>query len=618
MLRPTTIACLLAVTATSQNQAPWAVLNVPTGVVAAQATSQGKLVVYRDGGLTHVWSAVTRQWSSTAASSSATLRLNNDCLLLQDAGTWTAWSAYRGRFEPLPVGASATLLNATGAINDSVLLVADAGQLHAFSAFVGTWVSRPLATNYQAAVQRHVAVLTQGTVLSGLVATTGVWHDHTAAIAPTIVSADGTAGFAFGAGTIHAFSASHGAWHDTGEPPGATFSRADDWGLWSAGQRLLGYSSLRNTFDHTDGPVLATVATQDVFVMVDAPRGLLAFSALTGSFSGPLAASGTTVSSSTAVALLNAAGGALGYSAVHNRTALRPNVGANAGAANVVAWASSATGGPPWFFSALTCQWYQGPATMLPGDPTLTTTSAASSTSTGCLAFEPRTGRFVPLLDPTVSLVGSPSSAPLLAIGTTALHAFDPRLGQWRSTPRLTPGIPNPQIWRTGAVVIDGTTAHGFGVQAGDWSSVALTGPVTSLRANSESVRVATPNDVFAWSALGEVGWFAQFPEFRRVQPVGSMPQLVARVPQNGVAILAFGRLAAAPLPLAGLGDLLLVPNTLATLPVAASPTGEPVVVTLPSVPTPARLGDELAVQAAVFSLGGNPYLTDVATLMPF
>lgn len=618
MLRALVSLTLIAVTAGAQGTSPWSSLHVPTGVVTAQAASQGKIIAYREGGVLHAWSAVTRQWSNVPAGGQVTVRLNNDCLLLQDGGTWTAYSSYRGRFEALAVSANASLRNAVGANNDSILMVADGGLLHTFSAFVGVWTSRPLAASFLTAVQRHVAILAQGNSLSAFDAATGQWHDHPVAAAPTSLSADGTAAFAFGAGSIHAFSASQRTWSDMGEPPNASFTRADDWGLWSSSNRLLGYSSIRGAFAHADGSLNAVAALQDVFTIVDTPRGMLAFSAITGTFSTPLAGPGTAVTSSTTVALLATPAGTLGYTAVHNRAALRSNVGANAGAANVVAWASSATGGPPWFFSALTCQWYAGPASLLPGDPTLTTTSAASLTPTGCLAFEPRTGTFVPLNDPTITLVGSPSSAPLLAIGATSLHAFEARSGRWQSIARATPGIPNPQIWRTGALVIDGPTAYGFGVQAGSWSAVTLPGPVVNLRANSESVRVNTPTDVFAWTAMGEVGWFAQFPEFRRVQPVGTPSQLVANVPANGVAILAFGRLAAAPLPLAGLGDLLLVPATLATLPVAASPTGEPVVVTLPAVPTPARLGDELAVQAAVFSLGGNPYLTDVATMMPF
>lgn len=618
MLRILVVIPLLALVARGQAPSPWATLHVPTGVVPSQAASQGKIVAYRDGGTLHAWSAVTRQWASTPVGSQPVLRLQNDCLLSQDANQWVAFSAYRGRFEPLAVGPTATLQNATSATNDSLLLVADGGQLHAFSAFVGTWTSRPLAGAFQTAVQRHVAILAQGTLLSGLDAATGQWHDHVAAAPPTLVSADGTAAFAWGGGTVHAFSASHTSWRDTAELPGAAFVRADDWGLWYSPGRLLGYSAIRGEFATSPRVVSTIVATQDLFVLGDGPGGVLAFSALTGTFSLPLAAPGAAVTSSTAVALLGDAAGIRGYSAVHNRAALHANPGPNAGAANVVGWVGSgATSGPPWFFSALTCQWYEAPPSVLPGDPVLTTTSAGALTNAGCTAFAPRSGTFVPLGDPTIVLAGNPSSAPLVAIGSTSLHAFEARSERWITTPRAGNGPIAPQIWRTGALLQDGATAFAFGAQAGSWSAQALTGPVTGLRANSESVRINTAQDVVAWSAVGEVGWLAQFPEFRRVQPAATGLPLVVLVPPAGFAVLGIGTLAATPLPLPGLGEILLGPAGHATLLLVAPPSGEPVRVTLPVPALPPDVGREFAIQAVMLPLGGIPYASDAATVMP-
>ena len=602
--------------ALAQSPAPWSSLPVPSGVVAAQAVSQGKLVTYRDGGVLHVWSAVTRQWTSTPMSSTATLRVHNDCLLLQDGGTWIAFAAYRGTFEALPVTASAQLQNASGAVNDSLLAVADGSQLHTFSAFVGTWRARPLAIGHLFAVQRHVAVLVQGTLVSGLDAFHDQWHDHVVATPPAVVSADGTAGFAFGAGTIHAFSASRQSWDDGTTPPGAVFARGDDWGVWFTSNRTLGYSAVRGGFATSSLPMAAVASAQDVFALCSGAAGFFAFSALTGDFSPLLAIPTAQFTANTTAALLTAGGSTWGYSAVHNRAALLANVGPTSGVANVVAWVSDAANGPPWFFSALTCSWHRAPTNVLTGDPTLSTTAAACLTPNGCVAFSPRTGSFVPLQDPGLTLAANPSSAPLLAIGATTLHAFEARTGRWIGTPRSGSGQVSSQIWRTGAVLFDGNTAFGFGAPAGSWSSQVLPGPVVGLRANSESARVQTANAVFAWPAIGSMSWFAQFPEFRRVQPRDAAVAFVLDLPPGALAVVGIGVASATALPLPGLGELLLVPSGLATLAVVGNSQGVPVVVSL--TPTTAlRSGFEWAAQAAVWRPGASPYLSDMATFMP-
>src|SRR5688572_12322110 len=167
-----------AAVAVAQAPSPWAELAVPGGVQTSQASSMGKLVTYRDGTTLHVYSAVTRRWHSSPIGAAATVVTTNDGLLVQDAGTWRAFSSYRGVFAMLPVGANATLRNAAGANNDSIFLVEDGTQLHAFSAFVGRWSTRTVAPGPATAVQRHVAVVADGTTLTAFDAATGNWHDR--------------------------------------------------------------------------------------------------------------------------------------------------------------------------------------------------------------------------------------------------------------------------------------------------------------------------------------------------------------------------------------------------------------------------------------------------------
>jgi hypothetical protein len=276
---------LLGAVATAQAPSPWAELHVPGGVAATALSSQGKVVAFRDAGVLHAWSAVTRTFTTAPITGSASLRLNNDCILVQDGPVWTAYAAYTGQFAPLPVGASATLVNVPGAVNDSLLAVADGGTLHVFSAFTGTWLARPISPSWTAAVQRHAVVLHDGSTLGGCDAYTLQWTDLANVPPVTTLSADGTAGFAIGSGRVHAFSATRRTWSSTTLPPGAAFVRADDWGVFHAGNRALGWSAVRASFATLDDTLTSTLSTQDLFCLFDTAAGPRAFSAPTGEWS---------------------------------------------------------------------------------------------------------------------------------------------------------------------------------------------------------------------------------------------------------------------------------------------------------------------------------------------
>ena len=610
-------AAALATIAVAQAPSPWSTLAVPSGVVAARCQSLGKLVTYRDGATLHAWSAVTRAWSSHPVSAQAGLRLHNDCLLALDGGAWVAYSAFTGRFATLPVGPAAALLNASGAQNDMLLAVADQGQLHVFAATDGQWRARPVAANFQVVAQRNVLLLQEGSLLSAMDAATATWHDRVVAAVPTQLSADGGAAFAWGAGTVHAFSAPHASWRDAHEPNAAAFVRGDDWAAFCGADRALAFSAIRGEFAGLSAGGLQLVSLQDLFGLFDDGAAIRAFAAVSGSWSAPLAPTGASVAARSGTALLSDGSGTHGYSAVRNAASLLPGALASSGVADLVAWARPAAGSAPWFFSGLTGAWIEGPQG-LTTDPLLTTTAAAAPTAAGVVAFSPRTGRFVPLAEPGAQLAGNPSSAPLVAIGAVQAHAFDARVGRWVSRPRAATGPVTPQIWRTTALLLDGGTALTFAAQTGEWSAQPLPGPLTGLRANSESLRLATSNDVYAWSALAGAGWFAQFPEFRRVQAADApVTWFAAAPPGGGLVVPAIGLPAIVPVAVPGLGALLVAPDDAVLLPPVALAADATHVAQLPMPSGWPLLAPEFALQAACLPAAGSPYLTGLATLRP-
>ena len=415
-------------------------------------------------------------------------------------------------------------------------------------------------------------------------------------------------------GGVHAFSGNARTWSTARLPAAATFVRGDDWGLWFDANRMLGYSSLQNRFTAFAGGASTAVAN-DLFALATTTTDSVAFSAITGAFTR-VAAAGATLTAGTSVALLADAQGLHAYSAVNDRVATQVVATTSQGAAGTIAFARPAATGHPMLFSGLTGIWHPAPASALPIDPAMTTTSAALLTNTGLLAFAARSGTFVPLARPGLAFTSNTASAPLLAFDATHLFAFDSRSARWQTITRSGTSTPQVQIWRTAALVIDGGSAFGFGAQGGTWSQQTLPGPIMGIRANSESCRVISGNELLVFSALPEVIPFAQFPEFRRVQPRNGNLRIVLPVPATALAVLGVGRLATSPVPVPGLGELLLDAVGLVTVPVPSTPTGEParMVFTLPSAPP--LVGLEVGLQAVVLRNGQAPWLTAASTVL--
>ena len=603
--------------AVAQSPPAWAMLHVPNGAALLTTSSIGKLIAYRDGTTLHAWSAVTRRWTSTTVTANVQLRLTNDCLLAMDAGLWQAFSSYAGCFESLAVSTGAVLQNSASNNNDSVLLVLDNDALHAFSGFVGSWSTRVVSPNPLVAVTRHVGVFAQNGLISAIDAFTGQWSDLPTTATITRLSADGTAAFADDGVTVHAFSASQRAWIQATLPTTPTLTRGDDWGVWYSPTAMLGYSSLRHQFAWTAFGANGVATSQDVYALLNTNLGTVSFSAVSGDFSGPWATVGTALQTAGAVALFSDASGVLAYSPLLDSAALLARNTTSVGCTGATAFATDGNTGRPVLYGALTGAWVDAPWNVAAADPLLTTTVAAMATPTGAVAFNARTGNFVPLQRAGLAFTGNPSSAPLLAYDNADLFAFDARNERWVATPRSGTGTPAIQIWRTAMLVLDGTDAFGFGAQAGSWSHQAMPEPLVASRTNSESARINTATWVLGHAAVGEVVPIAQFPEFRRVQALGAELKLAVAVPPGGLAVLGLGSLAAAPIFVPGLGDLWL--STLfGTLAMSATPSGQPVQLALPVPQSAALRGYTFAFQAAMLPTSGTPWLTDAATVMTF
>ncbi|MCA8954188.1 MAG: hypothetical protein KDE27_32065 [Planctomycetes bacterium] len=607
-------ALALAATATAQRPATWQDLAVPGGIDPARLDSRGKIVLYRDGLDLRVFGAQHRRWQSLTAGPNAAYRLMNDCLLVQDGATWTAFSSYTGRFAPLAVSAAAVLVNPASQVNDSILLVVDGNTSHAFSCFTGAWVPRSVSSSTGFAVGRHVALAADGNQLSGFDAFSGQWHDVTVANAPLALDCDGSVGLAFDAQEVHGFSALHRTWQTHALPAGALLARDDDWALFYSGAEMLGYSGIRAGFASLPLGASAVPHRADLFALAATAAGFVAFSAPRGTFTTTGAATTAVTRTGAATAVFSDGALVIGYSAALATSASIQVASAGETVASAVATAVDLGTGLPHVYSSLLGSWYQVPAGVPPQSPLTTSNCVLLAAANGAYAFSARTGAFVPLPGAGLVLVGNDQSAVAAAWDATHLHAFDTRTDTWRSKPRTSAGPPTVQIWRTAMYAIDGATAHGFGTQAGVWDSLSLPEIYANGRANSESSRVVTATHVFAHAAVPGTLPSAQFPEFRRVQPRGADARFTVALAGGGIAVLAGGFFTATATPIAGLGEL-RISAPLATL-LLVAPGGSELATAALALPNdPALAGLELGFQALAVPAAGAAYLDDAVGL---
>lgn len=606
-----TVALATALTAagTAQTSGPtaWAELGLPGGVNAAAVRGQGKLVTYDSGDALHVFSSATRRWLRVGKGPGATVRLFNDCALVLDGPQLVAVSSYFGEARKINVSPSATLWNGGAAKNDSIVLVGDNGKVHAFSAFTGAWVTRAVDASASGSVQRHVAVVHSGAEVLGMGAFDGLWHTAGVEAVHTL-STDGTAAFAVGV-DVHAFSAHARAWTSATPPSGATFVRADDWGLWLSAGDSLAYSGLTGTFVTFDSFGAGVVASSDLFALLDDGSSLRAYSAVTGDLAS-IGAPAAAIEAGLAAAVLTGPNGARGYSALRQQVQPLAVAAASMGAGASYAHLVDA-GGRLHAFSAQTATWHPAPPATAGSAPLATTTSVAVSAPGDCFAFAPGSGQFVALGGAAAGITGNPSSAPLIAYDAAALHWFDPEQRRWIPTARAGNGAPTFRIWRTTALVVDGDSAFGVGAQGSRWHRLDLGPHTASSFANSEVGYLVDANRLLACAMLPEIAALQQFPYFRRVQPRAAEVTFSAAPIEGALVVAGFAPpAAAASLPWIGELHLDLSAASFVSL------TGNKAAQLRWSPPGSSALaGVRIFAQLLVLPDSGAPYLGERATV---
>lgn len=608
------VAASLTAGARGQAPSPWSTLPVPGGVVTANLRQIGKVVTYADSGQVHAYSAFAHRWVSVAASSGATIRVANDLALVIDGNAFHAFSAYTGRWSLKTLSPGAAVANPANQQNDSIWLVRDGADLWAFSAFRGDWVRVVVGGNAAIQVERHVALVVDGTTLHAMSALHGRWVTTTASTPPAVSRARGTAAVAASSTTVHGFSALSDAWASWPSPGAAPqLTVHDDTQVISDGNTHVGFSGLRGAFAQTSLPLVVLAAGECVCVADDGGGQRWVYSSVLNTWTSLPTAVVATVSVGSNAVLLTLADRVHAFSAmtgsITTAFAVAPVAGLSRSVASMLAHDGSIK-----FYSALLGQWFDAPAG---NAPQISDVAGFVRTATGLSAFSSRTGRFTSLaVSQAAQTIIGIGNAVQAVIDQSTLHVFDPRRERWLSG--ALQGIPTIGTHRSTLLVVDTAQAWGYGSFSGRLTPIALPGPGTIGRPNSESGSLEVANALMAHSSVPDLLTLWQYPEFRRVYVTGT-PMEVQVQGDDGAAFvfLSLGVLQS-PIAIPGLGDLELDPTTLlqGSLPVAISQARG--VLRFPVPDVAALRGLEVCFQAAVVPTAGTPYLTQSTSVSTF
>jgi hypothetical protein len=297
----------------------------------------------------------------------------------------------------------------------------------------------------------------------------------------------------------------------------------------------------------------------------------------------------------------------------HAVTAL-PGGYTNVAVNTTLATAAETATGRLWFFSSFTGQWVPVPADVTTtGNAELAWNGGLVATTTGYRAFNARSGRFVPLATTGTAITHVDQNSSIIAVEEgSRFSVFEPRREAWLPAPRAGPGFLNVRIWRTAVLAVDGQDAYGFASLGGTLEAVAIQGAIVDVNANSESLRIATANSLWAFGGTSELTTYAQFPEFRRLWQHGSPLDVTLADAPGGVAALGLALGVVAPIHLP-FGELLLDPNLLLAVPMPALDADGRAQLRIPLPDDPSLAGHEAFLQALVVPPARAPFLTRLA-----
>ena len=599
----------------AQAPSPWADLPLPAGTGGSLETS-GKLVLYRDGALLRVYSAVTNRWYPLSLSIGTVPRLASDLLLVPESDRVSAFSAYRGVFEVKMLNWSASTLT----FADSVACVVEGAQVHTFSAFTGAWHSRTLPAGWVCEVEDRVVLLRTPTAAPQLAASafdvyTGQWYD----LSPLT---SGLRGHGLAASAVivssldqhFAFSPMRPGWLQLAVA-GTTEASASGDGTDLVASRGALFSGLTGTFQSFPDQLWGA----DIRLNRDVAVGYLGSNP---SFTGASRNTWTALPAGSMPTLPLIDGG-VGLAMVYPTFyAFSPVLGTLTplpwnnqmwarGAIGTLAWVQVPSQNLTHVFSARTGVWHVTPQGTVQSDIGIARSSALATTATGLSGFSSRTGQWTPTTG--AGLVADNGFA---ARNTTSLRVFDHRTGRWQTEAWQGAGAAAPMFGERTMLAADASRAFGYGLRGARLAAVVLPEPVLQLRVDADVACVRTATHLLAFSGLGDTLTWQGYPDNDFGVGAGTTARMQCRAANGDLIALVFGPPAATPLSWSPFGDVWTDPSASIVFPVVSAP-GESRHVTDIAVPNvPLLRGSTWFLQSLTLTSGGAGWFGEPAELV--
>ena len=599
----------LSIALAAQAPSPWRDLAVPGGVPQFTVATLGKLVLYRNGNVLRVFSAVTNEWHAHAPSFGTASHLRKDLVLVPESDRWTAFSAYRGTFVPVFVPFATSTMTAT----DSLAFVTDGSTLHTFSAFTGQWHTRSIPSGWVLETGNRIALLrTPQTSFqlqaSAFDAFTGTWHDL--ATAPAGTFATSIAGGSVVASTLlqeFGFSPLRPGWVQTTTASGFPFPSAPLYhqdGDLAPGFGAL-FSGLTGTFSAWPAPAMPSSVAIVGNVATFANGQIFAIGASSNTWV-PMPTTSLPPFLAPNTILGTAPGAMEAFSALHDTVVATP--GSGGAIARNVATAGSLVS--PFFsaFSTLTGQWQAPPPNSLNG-AYIADNSALWATPTGLVAFAAPTGSVT-----TLPVAGLTVLNAFAAVNGSTMFAFDALGNRWLSQPRAPGAVLHQANSRLVLATMPGQ-AIGYSTRGRRLAPQTLAEPWSQLGIGDDVAYLATATHVYAFSGLGDTMTWQGDPIDDYGAGRGTTVRLQARTPAGHFVAFGFGP--ALPSPLATpFGELWLDPTT-AAIAALAPAAGETRAVLPIQIPNSAALRGSLWTQQAItLAPNSSLWLGDPSTLL--
>lgn len=581
-----------------------------TTTTVAQSFLEATIIVLVEPNAVHCFSTYTKKWYTLPTSNQATITGHDDHVIIVDGTNAYGFATRFGRFQQITLNGGPTVSGGGGPTHVSI--VVDGTTANFFSDLTGSWSSVTFAAQPTIAVNKLVAVATDGTqtvAFGAHHATPNVLN----ASGVTSISAAGYCGEAFTPGFVHFYSEPRNRWRTEPLSPTATVNNlsartsivtiqdGSDYTMWSAftdtvASVTVSPSAALSYGDHAvlilDDPLVhsfaasqGTIATQSLpgasiaarssyFVLATDNVDLHAFSGMTGTWS-------------------TLPGGATGTVYTNTLSSTAMVISSTAQVCNC--------------FSALTGQWHTSPPLTAPV-PYSTYSGGVIADPAGLIGFSAADGSFTLLPGEvptrTVSFGGNWGCE-----SSTGLHVWNPMVPAWRSHSTFGP-VGTMQAHHAALIAQDGISVYFYGSYDDRWTQLNV-GTTATIARSDELGWINVGNTYCGIGASGQCNNDSTFPGFWRIMTHGSLTRWYVTAEVGSQPVLALGT-NSANLTIPGVSGRLLVDPQSAVL--ALMP---PVPLSGPSVfqwalpDNPAIVGIRLHAQAAIVK-GDGIYLTSV------